>query len=405
MRLGILIPEFPGQTHIMFWREVTALRAIGHDVQILSTRSDRTGLCNHAFARCNHGAIYCWPPSLSRVCCSMLSRPRAALRALLYALQVEKSGGLAKRLGLWGGALDLSESIRRRKLEHVHVHSAADAAHVMAMASMISGVPYSVRLHGDLDAYGGDHGAKFARAAFVLSASRLHIVEAVNRQVVKQGRHGCVPMGVDVSKVIRREGWLGGPIRIVTVARLNRAKGHEIALKALSQCHDDGVDFRYTIVGGGELRPVIERQIVDLGLEGLVTMRGSLDSEDVASELSNNDVFLLPSIGIGEAAPVSVMEAMAAGLAVVCSAIGDTPDMVRDGVDGFVTKQGDVRGIAMAIQRLHSDRDLLERCGESARLRAIEDFDSAKQAQRLLEWIQGCPLESDLAEHRPRATG
>jgi colanic acid/amylovoran biosynthesis glycosyltransferase len=395
MRLGVLIPEFPGQTHIMFWREVTALRAIGHDVQILSTRPDRTGLCSHAFAKGNHGAIYCWPPSLVRVCISMLSRPLTAWRALRFAMRLKESGRLAKRIGLWAAALDLSEAIRRSRLEHVHVHSAADAAHVASMASLVSGVPYSIRLHGDLDAYGGDHYAKFKDAEFVISASRRHIEEAVRRECVREGRYGCVPMGVDMSTVIPRRKSVGTPLRIITVARLNRAKGHEIALNALQRCRDQGLEFRYTIIGGGDYRPAIEQQIDDLGLRDRVVMKGSLDAAAVAECLAEHDVFLLPSTGIGEAAPVSVMEAMAAGLAVVCSAIGDTPDMVRDGVDGFVTRQGDVQGVAEAIQRLHADRELLERCGESARTLAIERFDSAKQAQRLLDWI----LEGPLTRH------
>lgn len=387
MRLGILIPEFPGQTHIMFWREVSALRAIGHDVQILSTRPDRAGLCSHAFAKGNHGAIYCWPPSLGRVCRSILSRPLAACRALRYAMQLQETGGLAKRLGLWSAALDLSRSICRSRLEHVHVHSAADAAHVTAMASLVSGVPYSIRLHGDLDAYGGDHKIKFESAQFVVSASRRHIEEAVKRECVRQGRYGCVPMGVDMSAVVPRRKSVGAPLRIITVARLNRVKGHEIALNALQRCRDQGLEFRYTIIGGGDYRPAIEQRIDDLGLRDRVVMKGSLDAAAVADCLAEHDVFLLPSTGIGEAAPVSVMEAMASGLAVVCSAIGDTPDMVRDGVDGFVTQQGDVQGVAEAIQRLHSDRELLERCGQSACLRASKNFNCVRQAEQLVEWM------------------
>lgn len=403
MHIGILIPEFPGQTHIMFWREVVALRDAGHSVQILSTRRNKTGHCSHDFARSDHRAVYCWPPSANRVCRSVLRAPAAAVKSLGYALGLRRSGGVLRRIGLWVSALDLGESLRSFALDHVHVHSAADAAHVTAMASLVSGVPYSIRLHGDLDAYGGDHHAKFQNAEFVISASRRHIEEAVERKCVREGRYGCVPMGVDMTAVVPRRKSVGTPLRIITVARLNRAKGHEIALNALRRCRDQGVDFRYTIVGGGDYRPTVERRIDDLGLRDWVVMKGSLDAATVAECLADHDVFLLPSTGIGEAAPVSVMEAMASGLAVVCSAIGDTPDMVRDGVDGFVTKQGDVPGVAAAIQRLHADRELLERCGQSACLRASKNFNCVRQAEQLVEWIlkeslRGCAAGGNVSQ-------
>lgn len=389
MRVGILVPEFPGQTHIMFWREIVALRAVGCFVQILSTRPGRPGACTHDFASSRHGAIYCWPPSLTKAIRASSRSPRGVLRALRYLARIRRSGSIVRRLGLWAAALDLSDSLRRLQLGHVHAHTCADGAHVLAMASLITGVPYSLQLHGDLDAYGADHAAKFAGARFVVADSRRHIEEAARRGVLGPVKHGCLPMGVDLSRVVVRQQPDHGPLRIITVARLHPCKGHEVVLEALGRCRDRGVEFIYTIVGEGDHRPTIERKIAGLNLDDKVVMAGALDSDGVAETLAQQDLFVLPSVGIGEAAPVSVMEAMAAGLAIVCSRIGDTEDMVRDGLDGFLTEKGDSVGVASAIERLASDRSLLNRIGDSARKRAFERFDSRQQATSLLQWIAG----------------
>lgn len=389
MRIGILIPEFPGQTHIFFWREIAALRDLGLQVQILSTRRPSPDSCTHHFAAIDHGAQYCWPPPAMAVCRSLIRWPGGAAIAVQYVLRLKHSGSLARRIGLWLASLVLADSSRVAGVQFIYGHSCADSAHLLAMVRRICAIPYGLCLHGDLEAYGADHRPKFERAEFVLAASRRHL-EAAERSGVLNGiPHEPLTMGVDLSRVIERQPLMDSPLRVVTVARLNRAKGHEVALQALRECSDRGIEFIYTIVGSGDYRAAIERKIHELGLGNKVIMSGALDADAVAQVLARHDVFVLPSVGIGEAAPVAVMEAMAAGLAIVCSRIGDTEDMVRDGVDGVLTEKGDASGIANAIERFASDRRFMERCGESARSRAIEQFDCRQQAMKLFRWITG----------------
>jgi colanic acid/amylovoran biosynthesis glycosyltransferase len=104
--------------------------------------------------------------------------------------------------------------------------------------------------------------------------------------------------------------------------------------------------------------------------------------------LQASDAFVLPSAGLGEAAPVSVMEAMAIGLPVVCSIIGGTADMITDGVDGLLIAQKDVAGLAQAFEKLARDLTLRQRLGQAARARAIEVFDYRVMAKKLHEVIE-----------------
>ena len=82
---------------------------------------------------------------------------------------------------------------------------------------------------------------------------------------------------------------------------------------------------------------------------------------------------------------------MATGLAVVCSRIGGTPDVITDGVDGLLVDQGDEAGLSAALKRLHDDDDLRARLSGAARARAVRQFDARSLAGRMLEVIRAAP--------------
>ena len=130
------------------------------------------------------------------------------------------------------------------------------------------------------------------------------------------------------------------------------------------------------------------REVREFGLKDRITMTGTLSESEVFEKLSEADALLLPSTGLGEAWPVSVMEAMGAGLPVVASVIGATPEMIDSGVDGFLVPQGDQGRLFETIWSLAYDVEQRRRVGRAARKGAAERFDVCKTAGRLLEAIQ-----------------
>ena len=93
------------------------------------------------------------------------------------------------------------------------------------------------------------------------------------------------------------------------------------------------------------------------------------------------DVFCLPSWW--EAAPLSILEAMATGLPVVATSVGDVPRMVADGETGFVVPSRDPGALADALGRLLSDGQLRRTYGEAGRLRACDEFSSAHTSRSI----------------------
>jgi glycosyltransferase involved in cell wall biosynthesis len=114
-----------------------------------------------------------------------------------------------------------------------------------------------------------------------------------------------------------------------------------------------------------------------------VTLTGTLSEAEIYRLLAAIDAFILPSTGLGEAWPVSVMEAMGAGLPVIASIIGATSDMIMSEKDGFLVPQGDEQALLHKIILLGKDVELRRRVGTAARITAQRRFDVKLSANLL----------------------
>ena len=156
------------------------------------------------------------------------------------------------------------------------------------------------------------------------------------------------------------------PLRVGVVARLVERKGHRFLLEAMARLGDDGEcpEFSLDVVGDGpageDLKGLTER----LGLSARVNFLG--DTGDIPSVLSKMDVFVLPSTY--EAFPVSLLEAMSSGVAVLATDVDGVPELIDHGVTGVLVPPCDVGKLATALKGLLADddmRDTLARAGAS----------------------------------------
>lgn len=399
LRLGYLVPEFPSQTHIFFWREIQALRRMGEEVFLLSTRKPSPLTCRHQFVPIALAEThYLFPPAWAAW---SAASSRGLLRALNYLNRLESCGfkDWIRQYGLMVPALDLVRWAGLNRIDHIHGHSCADAAHVLALARLAGGPPYSLTLHGDLEVYGRDNQSKMNGAAFVSTVGSHLRRQLIERAGVPSDRAFVTCMGVETSELAglgSDRSYIPGRLHMVTVARLHPAKGHVHALAAVHRAgRQRGIDLRYTIAGEGPYRDVLVARIAELGLEKSVTLTGTLAETEVYQLLSKADAFVLPSTGPGEAWPVSVMEAMGAGLPVIASSIGATPEMITPGEDGFLVPQGDEEGLQKAITLLAHDVDTRRRIGEGARRTALRRFDVLTTAGALRDTIRATLAAGD----------
>ncbi|MCO8120673.1 glycosyltransferase [Stieleria sp. TO1_6] len=393
MRIGILLTEFPNQTSVAMWRVAVAMRQLGNKVFLVSTRANSNPeTFRDTFGADIDNVFNAWPPNVAASLIWMLARPIKSLRCWGYILSLhsETISGKLKLLAVMLGSASLARYCQRNRIQHLLVHSMANAAHLVSMAKLLGGCPFSLRLGGDLEVYGGDHKQKVRQASLIVAAAENNRQQVIAELGVDPARVIQSSLGVDTETFIPivSDRDPQQPIRLVTVARLNKNKGHQYAIQAVRELTDRGVACHYTIVGQGPYRESIQTQIAELGLQDSITLAGVADQAAVIGQLQSADIFLLPSVGLGEATPVSVLEAMACGLPAIVSRIGGTPQMINDWVDGVLVDQADASQIADAVQRLEMDSPLYSSVAMAARQKAVDTYDCKQVAATLLASIK-----------------
>jgi glycosyltransferase involved in cell wall biosynthesis len=163
-------------------------------------------------------------------------------------------------------------------------------------------------------------------------------------------------------------GWIG---------RMTGVKRTDDVLLAVRRLREHGVDAVLCMVGDGPDREAVEQRAHDLGIVRDSLFLGYQD--EVAPYYAAFDALILPSAN--EGTPVSAIEALAGGRPVVATRVGGVPDVVRDGVDGFLVDPGDVDAMADRLARLASDEKLRRRMGEAGRASVHERY----SVERLLD--------------------
>jgi len=391
LRLGYLVPQFPGQTHIFFWREIAALQARGVSVHLMSTRRPPAGLISHdwsdqAILRTNYlgefGALailkgllhlrpWHWWRDLSGL---------ASLRDILVCLPA------AVRLLALCGAENIT---------HIHVHSCGRAALIAALVRKMGGPRYSLTLHGPLSDYGSLQGFKWRHAAFatvitekLLAELRRDLAQDLPARVVVQ------PMGVDTDHLHRDAPYqapvASGPIRLFSCARLNVVKGHQDLMAAVRLLVDQGLDIQLDIAGeddagGHGFRDELVAILSALNLQNHVRLLGAISSEAVRDHLLEAHIFVLASWH--EPLGVAYMEAMSCGVPTIGTAAGGVAELIRDGVDGILVPSQSPSVLATAIKALVKNPERATALSIAGRERILDRFHSEIGAQCLMAEI------------------
>ncbi len=277
----------------------------------------------------------------------------------------------------------------RAALLHVHVAARGSVARkaCFVLAARAFGVPAILHMHGaDFEEFYGALGAsgkRVVRAVFRIAsgvvvlgpraAAHLEIALGVARAKIH-----TLPNAVPAPPGQRRTA--AGAPHLVFLGALTERKGVDTLLAALASPGLLRADWRLTLVGNGD-HDRWRTQAAALGLASRVTIPGWLPGEEARAMLAGADALILPARQ--EAMPMVILEAMAAGVAVVSTPVGEIAETVLDGATGLLVPPGDAAALAGAISRLlasPAERAWLGRQGQ-LRHRALFDLDT--YAERL----------------------
>ena len=193
-----------------------------------------------------------------------------------------------------------------------------------------------------------------------------HGVESANARKVS-----VITNGVDLAAFPMRMHPRTEPPRAVSVARLSAVKDPFTLLLALRLVLDREPSFRLDLVGDGPLRADVERSIARLHLGDAVRLHGAID--DVRTVLDEASFFVLSSTS--EGVSLTLLEAMAAGLPVVATRVGGTPEVVEHGKTGVLVPPQAPEALADAMVWMLRQPAARERMGRMARRRVEDRFD------------------------------
>ncbi len=169
-----------------------------------------------------------------------------------------------------------------------------------------------------------------------------------------------------------------GPLVVGYSGRISEEKGPDLFVDLAAALRDR--EARFVMTGAGPMDASTRRRAGRLKLGATLEFRGLVP--DIAEHLRHLDVLVLPSRQDGR--PVVVLEALASGVPVVAARLGGIPEMVHDGVNGFLCPPGDVAAMAACIDRLIADRQLLATMKENARRYAVDHLDAGLMNARYL---------------------
>ena len=274
------------------------------------------------------------------------------------------------------GLIELFRLCRRFRPDIVHAHSSKAGA-LGRLAAALAGVPIRVfTVHGwAFGAYGGLQGRCYLwleRWLSRLTTSVVCVAVAVRElgltaRACEPGQTVVIHNAVDVTSFPGLRPRSDPPL-VISVGRFAFPKDFDTLVRALASIRPD---FRAVLVGDGpelfQVRAALRRH----GLLPRVELLGA--RRDVHDLLASADVFVLSSRS--EGFPVSILEAMAAGLPVVASDVGGVAEAVVEGETGLLVPAGDAAALARALERLLEDPALRSRLGEPGRERAGRFFD------------------------------
>jgi glycosyltransferase involved in cell wall biosynthesis len=311
-------------------------------------------------------------------------------------LATHRDGGAATKLKTFAGALfRFAWLLLSGQVSLIHVHTASRASFwrkcLFMLGARLFGVPSILHLHGAefhvfYEKENGAFGQRLIRSTFA-HASRVIVLSDTWRRWI-EGVCPQAKVSVIYNPVLVPQpapAWnLRTPGRTLFFGRVGPRKGTYDLLAAAATLHGEPALSLY-FGGDGEVDKASARA-AELGVAQKVRFLGWVRGDAKRQALNDAMIYALPSYN--EGLPMSVLEAMAAGLPILTTPVGGIPEAVSDGVEGFLVEPGDVPALAARWRQLLDDEALARRMGEAAR-RKVETSFSAEailpQVERLYD--------------------
>lgn len=393
---------FPQLSETFVANEVLALEQMGVPLRLYSYRRPAAAVPHDCVRRIREPVHYL-PDPLARHPWRLLrahprllrldpARYRSTLRWVAgNTLRVRKPDTWRRFLQ----AAYLASHAQRAAVRHFHAHFAHGATRVAMIASRLTGIPYSFTAHA-YDIFTAKPGylrKKIEAARYVVTCTRSN--QDYLRELVEPEQRGKIELvyhGADLAKF--SPGPPGDPdVRplILGVGRLVAKKGFSALLDACAALRARGHDFRGLIIGEGPERGALEERVEALGLGHRVDLPGALSQEDLRDLYRQATIVALPSRvlpnGDRDGIPNVLVEAMAAGVPVVATAVSGIPELIQHGESGWLLERSHGGELAEALEALLLDPGRRQQLAKGGRSTVEKHFDARHNARALARML------------------
>jgi colanic acid/amylovoran biosynthesis glycosyltransferase len=410
MRVCYFVSEYPAVSHTFIRREIIELeRDSKGDMTVMrvSLRRNAREVVDQADVAEKECTRYILNESLltfaRALAAAVLCRPKAFFASVRGAARMMRRSHrpMLFHVAYLAEALVLAAWLREQGIHHIHAHFGTNGAEVAMLAHLLTGIPYSFTVHGpdefDRPEYLG-LAEKVRHAAFVCAVSCFTRAQLYRWIPSTQwGKVKLVKCGVDADFLASHHFSRPSKHELVSIGRLSGQKGQLVLLHALAELEREGVPFKMTIIGDGPLRPVLEQRVRELGLQDKVAIPGWLSNSEVRSQILSARAVVLPSFA--EGLPVVLMEALALGRPVIATCVAGIPELVTDGVCGWLVPAGSVEHLSGAIRACMRESDQrIQALGRAGRERVLEMHNIVGECRKLARFFRDPETAASLLE-------
>ncbi len=406
MKIAFLVGEFPNLSETFILNQITGLIDRGHDVDIYAEIPSNRAKVHADVEKYNLlNRTYYHPQIPSNYLLRVLKGSGLLFSnflkdpiLLLRSLNLFKYGKKAASLRLFYAVIPFLRKRQQYDIIHCNFGNVGLKGVFLRNIGAIEGKLitkfYGLDLSGHLQEFGDrvydplfDKGDLFIPIS-KLQKRRLLDLGCDEKKIIVHR------LGIDCQKFTftPRQPHPDGQIRLVTIARLVEKKGVEYGIRAVAKLSKLYQNIEYNIVGDGYLRETLEKLVEELDAGEAVKLLGWRQRAEVIEILNNADILLAPSVtsenGDQEGTPVVLMEAMAMSLPVVSTQHSGIPELVEDGVSGFLVPERDWEALAEKINYLIQHPDIWVQMGKEGRLQVEKFYNIDLLNDRLIEIYQ-----------------
>ncbi|MBW4614358.1 MAG: glycosyltransferase [Desmonostoc vinosum HA7617-LM4] len=418
MKIAFIVNQFPTLSETFILNQITGLIDRGYEVDIYADRSGDMSKIHPAVEKYHLQARtrYIGKPDdrimrlfqVFKLLPNFLRDPILLLESLNFL----KYGKQAASLALLFYAAQLLD--KKQRYDIIHCHFGPNGLRAMLLKEMgIFEGRLITKFYGyDISEYIKQYGINVYDKLFATGELCCPISNHMKLELLKLGcgeeQLVIHRIGVDCSKFTfaLRQQPKDGITRIITLARLVEKKGVEYGVRAIANLVKSGTKIEYKIVGDGPLRENLEQLIQELNVPGSIKLVGWKQQQEVVKILNESHILLAPSVtsqqGDQEGTPTVLMEAIAMGLPVVSTYHSGIPEIIEDGISGFLVPERDVNALTEKLGYLIAHSEIWPAMGLAGRNFAEKHYDINKLNDQLVEIY--CSLSHPKAENKTALT-